>query len=107
MSDDLDALRGFSVLVTLGPFHDLVAFGYLIFLMVFGTLEDVGPFQGLKEMIALDFLGSLWDYDTLGKENLLQALEASGNWFLWVHLKTFGILNARRDLGAYVGSEPL
>lgn len=107
VSNDLDALRGFSVLVTLGPLHDLVAFGYLIFLMVFGTLEDIGPFLGLKDMIALDFLGSLGDYETLGKENPLQALEASGNWILWVHWNTCGILNARRDLLAYVGSEPL
>lgn len=104
MSKDLDALRGFSVLVTLCPSHHLVTYGYLIFLIVFGTLEDIGTFQGLKDMIALDSSGSLGDYETLG--NSLQALEASGNWILWVHWNTFGILNARRDLLAYVGSEP-
>ena len=71
--------------------------------MDLGTLVDRGLFQGLKDLIALDKLESLGD--SLGKADSLQALEAFGNWFVWVHLKTFGILNARTDLGTYMGSD--
>ena len=75
----MNALRGFSELVKLGPLQDLVAFVYLIFLMDLGTLADIGPFQGLNDLIALDFLGSLEDSGTLGKANSLQVLDAFEN----------------------------
>ena len=75
--------------------------------MVLGALADVGPFQGLKDLIALDLLGSIWDCDEFERVSSLQALEAFGVWFLWVHLKAFGILDTRRDLQPYVCSEPI
>jgi hypothetical protein len=79
VSDEVNALRGFSELVKLGPLQDLVAFVYLIFLMDLGTLADIGPFQGLNDLIALDFLGSLEDSGTFGKANSLQVLDAFEN----------------------------
>ena len=91
-------------MVNLGPLQDLVATGYLhLVLTDLGTLADGGPFQGLKDLTALDLLGSLGD--SLGKANSLQALQAFGNWFLWVRWKTFGNLKAMRDVGVYMGSD--
>ena len=63
----------------MGSLQDLVTLGYLIFLMILGTLADVGPFQGLKDLIALDLWGSTGDSDPFEKVSSLQALEAFGN----------------------------
>ena len=71
VSDDLAALRVFSELVNQGPLKHLVAFGYLIVLMVLETLAEVGSFQGLKDLIALYFLESLGDSDTFEKVSSL------------------------------------
>jgi hypothetical protein len=75
----LDALRVFSEFVNMGPLQHLVAFGYLIVLMVLQTLAEVGSFQGLKDLIALYFLGSLGDSDSFEKVSSLPVLEVFGN----------------------------
>ena len=79
VSNDMDAPRVFSELVNQGPLKHLVAFGYLIVLMVLETLAEVGSFQGLKVLIALYFLGSLGDSDKFEKLSSLQGLEVFGN----------------------------
>lgn len=98
VSDDLDALRVFSELVNLGPLQDLVASGYLILLMTLGTLANLGSVQGLKDLIALEFLRSQGDSGPFEKLSSMQALEAIGNWCPWGYMKTFGIWDERRDL---------
>ena len=73
--------------------------------MVLETLAEVGSFQGLKDLIALYFLGSLGDSDTFEKLSSLPVLEVFGNLFLWVYSNPLGVLDARRGLRPCVCSE--
>lgn len=105
VSDDLDALRGFSELGNLGPLQDLVASGYLIPLMTLGTLANLGSVQALKDLIALEFLRSQGDSGPFEKLSSMKALEAIGNWCPWGYMKTSGILDKMRDFQRYLCSE--